>query len=171
VPDHKVRRALSLSAAALLGVSALALMPLAAQGTTTTVPPANTVFKLTGAVNGTLTLRPLKCQGAAKEFSFPGETLGSQQSNWSVFVTTPTSKSGTWKKFGQSPSAQNNLGVQIQTQSTSGATEWFTKSGRITTHNGAGNVNVVLGFEGSYTGPPSIPYVHMVGQWSCLKSK
>jgi hypothetical protein len=127
-----------------------------------------TSFTLTGGVNGTLTVPYAKCKNADQEFQFVNQMLsGSPNNFWTVFITTPSARGGTWTKFGHSAATQTTLGVQLQTQSSSGATEWVTESGRLTSLRGTGRVNVTLGFESSYTATPSFPTVHMTGTWGC----
>ena len=164
VAHRGVRNAIGLAAAAASAVAIIGVTPRAnaASG------PKTTTFTLTGGFNGTLTVPYTKCKNGNQEFQFLNQMLsGSPNNFWTVFITTPSARGGTWTKFGHSAANQTTLGVQLQTQSSSGATEWVTESGRLTTLRGTGRVNVTLGFEHSYTTAPGFPTVHMTGTWGC----
>jgi hypothetical protein len=163
-----VRTAIGLAAAA---ASAMAITGMAPSADAAAAPKA-TSFTLTGGLNGTLTVPYAKCKNGDQEFQFVNQMLSGNPNNfWTVFITTPSARGGTWTKFGHSAATQTTLGVQLQTQSSSGATEWVTESGRLTTLRGAGRVNVTLGFESSYTATPSFPTVHMTGTWGCNRPR
>jgi hypothetical protein len=162
------RTTIGLAAAA---ASAMAIIGMAPSADAASAPKITT-FTLSGGVNGTLTVPYAKCKNGDQEFQFVNQMLGGSTNNfWTVFITTPSSRGGTWTKFGQSAAKQTTLGVQLQTQSSSGATEWVTESGRLTTLRGTGRVNVTLGFESSYTAAPSFPTVHMTGTWGCNRPR
>jgi hypothetical protein len=164
VAHRGVRTAIGLAAAAVGAVAISGVAPSADAAT----GAKTTSFTLTGGVNGTLTVPYAKCKNGDQEFQFANQMLsGSANNFWTVFITTPSARGGTWTKFGHSAANQTTLGVQLQTQSSSGATEWVTESGRLTTLRGTGRVNVTLGFEHSYTTAPGFPTVHMTGTWGC----
>ena len=159
-----VRTAIGL-AAAMASVAAITGTAPRAEAATAA---RTTSFTLTGGLNGTLTVPYGKCKNGDQEFQFVNQMLSGSSGNfWTVFITTPSARGGTWTKFGHNAAAQTTLGVQLQTQSSSGATEWVTERGRLTTLRGTGRVNVTLGFESSYTAAPSVPTVHMTGTWGC----
>jgi len=168
VAHRGVRTTIGLAAAAASAVAITGVAPsadAAAAAKTTTIT-------LNGGVNGTLTVPYAKCKNGDQEFQFVNQTLsGSPNNFWTVFITTPSARGGTWTKFGQSAAKQTTLGVQLQTQSSSGATEWVTESGRLTTLRGTGRVNVTLGFEHSYTAAPGFPIIHMTGTWGCNRPR
>ena len=168
VAHRGVRTAIGLAAAAagVVAITGVAPSADAAAGTKTTS------FTLTGGVNGTLTVPYAKCKNGDQEFQFADQMLSGSPSNfWTVFITTPSARGGTWTKFGHSAAGQSTLGVQLQTQSSSGATEWVTERGRLTTLRGTGRVNVTLGFESSYTATPGFPTVHLTGTWGCNRPR
>ncbi|MGP0030670.1 MAG: hypothetical protein ACLPVF_09225 [Acidimicrobiales bacterium] len=163
---RRLRKALCLVVVAASGTLAVGGAPLVAGA----APPDRTTFKLTGGVNGTLTMPNRRCQGADSKFSFAGQALAQSQSDvWSVFVTTPDAQGGTWKKFGRTEAEQGRLGVVLQTQSSSGANEWIIESGTLRTSRGTGSLNGVLGFETSYDSSPSGPVIHVSGSWGCTR--
>lgn len=163
VAHRGVRTAIGLAAAAsAVAIVGVAPSADAASGAKTTT------FTITGGLNGTLTVPYAKCKNSDQEFQFANQMLsGSPNNFWTVFITTPSARGGTWTKFGHNAAGQTTLGVQLQTQSSNGATEWVTENGRLTTLKGTGRVNVTLGFESSYTATPSLPTVHMTGTWGC----
>ena len=164
VAHRGVRTAVGLAAAAASAVAISGVAP----SDDAAAAAKTTSFTLTGGVNGTLTVPYAKCKNGDQEFQFVNQMLsGSPNNFWTVFITTPSTRGGTWTKFGQSAAKQTTLGVQLQTQSSSGATEWVTESGRLTALRGTGRVNVTLGFESSYTARPTFPTVHMTGTWGC----
>jgi hypothetical protein len=168
VAPRCVRTAIGLAAAAASAVAVIGVAPSAEAASAAKA----TTFTLTGGVNGTLTVSYAKCKNGDQEFQFVNQMLsGSPNNFWTIFITTPSARGGTWTKFGQSAAKQTTLGVQLQTQSSSGATEWVTESGRLTALRGTGRVNVNLGFEGSYTAAPSFPTVHMTGTWGCNRPR
>ena len=163
-----VRTAIGLAAA----VASVAAITGTAPRADAATAARTTSFTLTGGLNGTLTVPYGKCKNGDQEFRFVNQMLSGSSGNfWTVFITTPSARGGTWTKFGHSAATQTTLGVQLQTQSSNGATEWVTKSGRLTTLRGTGKVNVTLGFEGSYTAAPSFPTVHMTGTWGCNRPR
>lgn len=164
VAHRCVRTAIGLAAAGATAVTIIGVAPSADAASAA----KTTTFTLSGGVNGTLTVPYTKCKNGDQEFQFVNQMLsGSPDNFWTVFITTPSTRGGTWTKFGHNAAAQTTLGVQLQTQSSSGATEWVTESGRLTTLKGTGRVNVTLGFESSYTARPSFPTVHLAGTWGC----
>jgi hypothetical protein len=169
VAHRGVRTAIGLAAAA---ASAVVIGGVAASSAGAATGAKTTSFTLTGGVNGTLTVPYAKCKNGDQEFQFANQMLsGSPNNFWTVFITTPSARGGTWTKFGHSAAKQTTLGVQLQSQSSSGATEWVTENGRLTTLRGTGRVNVTLGFESSYTATPGFPTVHMTGTWGCNRPR
>jgi hypothetical protein len=168
IAHRGVRTAIGLAAAAASAVAIIGVAPSAGAA----AAPKTTTFTLTGGLNGTLTVPYAKCKNGDQEFQFVNQMLSGSSGNfWTVFITTPSARGGTWTKFGHNAASQTTLGVQLQTQSSSGATEWVTESGRLTTLRGTGRVNVTLGFESSYTAAPSFPTVHFTGTWGCKASR
>jgi hypothetical protein len=168
VAHRGVRAAIGLAAAAAGAIALTGVAPSADAASAS----KTTSFTLTGGLNGTLSVPYATCKNGDQEFQFVNQMLSGSQGNfWTVFITTPSARGGTWTKFGHSAAKQTTLGVQLQTQSSSGATEWVTESGRLTTLRGTGRVNVTLGFESSYTAAPSFPTVHMTGTWGCNRPR
>jgi hypothetical protein len=136
--------------------------------------PSNTTFKLSGAVNGTLTQSNSDCNevgGNGGSFDFDAakpQLKGSGNDEWVVNVNALNGKKkgGTYKKFG----GLLGNGVSIVFEGSNGklAHYWASKSGTVTTSPTGGSVNVKLVPDTSaFSGKPGKGDITIKGSWGC----